>query len=83
MVNLTDADICNVIRAERKAATDAEREELGRWKEEHDKLKSALMRIVERPKDLPLRTRNDYEAGEKFGVEWCADIAADALGIER
>ena len=36
MVNLTDADICSVIQAERKSATDAERERIAQMIERAD-----------------------------------------------
>jgi hypothetical protein len=42
MVDLTDADICNVIRAERKSATDAERERCAKIAEDVYRFSSGL-----------------------------------------
>ncbi len=50
---------------------------------EIEQLRAALQRIVERPNDLPLRTRNEYEAGEKQAMLWAADIAIDALAASE
>ena len=46
---------------------------------QNKRFRETLETIAKRVNDMPLRTRNDYEAGEKQAYQWCADHALEAL----
>lgn len=46
---------------------------------EIERLRAALTRIRDRINDMPRSPRNDYDDGEKAGIQWACDIAEEAL----
>ena len=46
---------------------------------QNKRFREALQIIAKRVDDMTLRTRNDFESGEKQAYQWCADHALAAL----
>ena len=74
MVDLTDADICNVIRAERKAATDESQKTIHILTEQREDYRKQVVFLEGQVKGLRSST-GSADMGAEPGPEWSAEYS--------